>query len=1130
MNCPRCQTANPAEARFCSDCGGRLLARCASCGAELGAQTRFCGQCGRSVAPAPARPRFASPRAYTPEHLVEKIALTRGALAGERKQVTVLFADLTGSIELFADRDPEDIRKILDPALEQMMEAVHQYEGTVNQVLAGGIMALFGAPLAHEDHAVRACFAALRMQEAVARYAEQVRRQEGIPLQLRIGCNSGEVVVRSIGDDLHMDYTAVGQTTHLAARMQQMARPGSTLITADTFRLAEGHVEARPLGPMPVKGLDLPVEVYETMGAGRARTRLQAAAARGLTRFVGREHELEALTGALERARAGAGQVVAVVGEPGVGKSRLVHEFAHSPRTREWLVLETAAVSYRTATAYHPVVELLRAYLHVEPGDDERAIREKAIGKLLTLDDALRSVLSALLAVLDVPIDDAQWKRLDPEQRRQRILDGLRRVLLRECLVQPVLLVMEDLHWIDTDTQALLENLVERLGRAPILLVVNYRPEYRHGWEGRANYQEFRLDTLPRESSSALLGALVGHHPGLEPLKQLLIDRTAGNPFFLEESVRTLVEARALTGERGQYRLARQVDSVQVPSTVQAVLAARIDRLPAEEKRLLQSAAVIGRDVPLAQLQALEDLPEERLRGGIARLQGAEFLYETRLFPDLLLSFKHALTHEVAYGALVHERRRELHARLVEVLEGGAGGRGSEPAATLAHHALRGELWDKAVTYFRQAASQASARSAYRESVTSLEHALTALDHLPQTRQVQEQAIDLRFDLQGGLIPLGELPRMIETLSQAERLAESLGDQGRLGRVSAYMTQCLWWTGRPDLAVESGERALAIASSLGDTALASMTRQRLGQAYTSLGQFRRAIAAFRRHADDLDAAPESRKGRIDLRALASRAWTVWALSYLGEFDEAMALAGQCMRAAEAAGHDLTVAMTYLTGALPHLFQGSFVRAIAWFEHGLEICQREHFTAVYLLIAAHLGSAYARAGRAGEGVALLEQSAERAAALRLMPSHAFNVTALGEAYWLSGRVDHALSANQRGLDLARAHKQRWLEATGCLLRGDMHAARPSDRAPAERCYRDALDTAQALGLRPLEGRCQLALGTLLRRGGDLPGAEAPLAAAVSIFRQLGMEHWLEVARAEAPHLAALHAPRPRPGRE
>jgi class 3 adenylate cyclase len=388
MKCPRCQHENLQGARFCEECATPLARICSNCGTALSATAKFCHACAHPVASTGGTPSR-SPDSYIPKHLAEKILTSKAALEGERKQVTVLFADLKGSMELLADRDPEEARKILDPILERMMEAVHRYEGTVNQVMGDGIMALFGAPLAHEDHAVRACYAALRMQASVKQYAEEIHRTEGVPIQIRVGLNSGEVVVRSIGSDLHMDYTAVGQTTHVAARLEQMTLPGAVLISPETLALAEGHVLVKPLGPRPIRGLERPLVVYELVGAATVRSRFQAAAARGLTHFVGRESELDQLRQALERARAGHGQLVSVVGEPGVGKSRLYWEFTHSHRAQGWLILESGSVSYGKATNYLPILELLRAYFSIEHADNPRKIREKVTGKLLSLDRQL---------------------------------------------------------------------------------------------------------------------------------------------------------------------------------------------------------------------------------------------------------------------------------------------------------------------------------------------------------------------------------------------------------------------------------------------------------------------------------------------------------------------------------------------------------------------------------------------------------------------------------------------------------------------------------------------------------------------------------------------------------------------
>jgi class 3 adenylate cyclase/tetratricopeptide (TPR) repeat protein len=1025
----------------------------------------------------------------------------------------VLFADLKGSMELLADRDPEDARAILDPVLERLMAAVHRYEGTVNQVMGDGIMALFGAPIAHEDHAVRACYAALAMQEAMRRYSAEVRRTHGVEVQIRIGLNSGEMVVRAIGNDLHMDYSAVGETTHLAARMEQLATPGSIRLTAETLRLAEGFIQVQALGPVPVKGLVEPVEVFELAGASGIRRRLQAAAARGLTRFVGRETELTVLQQALERAGAGHGQVVALVGEAGVGKSRLVYECTRSHRTQSWLVLESSSVSYGQATAYFPVRDLLKAYCQIEEHDEGRRIREKLTGKLLTLDDTLRPTLPVFLALLDVPMEDPTWQALDPPQRRQQTLEAVKRLLLRESQEQPLLLVFEDLHWIDTETQALLDSLVESLPTARLLLLVNYRPEYQHGWGSKTYYTQLRLDPLPPASADEFLQALLGDDPSLAPLKQLLIARTEGNPFFLEESVRALVETGVLAGAPDSYRLVQPLQSLQVPATVQAVLAARIDRLPPEEKRLLQTAAVIGTEVPFPLLQAIAEGSEAALHRGLAHLQAAEFLYETRLFPEREYTFKHALTHEVAYSSLLHERRRVLHVRIVEGLEALAGERRDEQVERLAYHALRGELWDKAVTYLRQAGTKARARSASREAVVCYEQALEALAHLPDSRATHEQAIDLRFEMRSALMRLVEYGRIFELMRAAEPLAQELDDSLRLGRIYTEVAACFRMCGEPERAVAVGQRALALAARLEDASLQVQVNFTLGQAYYTVGDYRRAVEIFSQNVATQQAELlYERFGGLGLRPLASRAWLNFCRAELGAFTEGMASADEGLRMAEAVDPFTLGEACRGVGHLS-LRQGEVHKAIPVLERAVSLCQDRDIPLIFPWVASFLGLVYTLAGRGAEGVSLLEQAVEQAVSTDRRAYMALWVALLGEAYLLTRRLEDAHTRAVQALELAQAHKERGHEAWALRLLGEIatHRDPPAVESTAGH-YRQALALAEALGMRPLQAHCHRGLGTLYAKTGQQEKARAELSAAIDLYRAMEMTFWLPQAEA------------------
>jgi tetratricopeptide (TPR) repeat protein len=995
--------------------------------------------------------------------------------------------------------------------LERMMEAVHRYEGTVNQVMGDGIMALFGAPLAHEDHAVRACYAALRMQEAVAQYAEGVFRSHGVPIQIRVGLNSGEVVVRAIGSDLHMDYTAVGQTTHLAARMEQMATPGTILLAPATLQLAEGYVQVAARGPVAVKGLPDPVEIYALTGASAQRTRLHAAAARGLTRFVGRDAELEQIRRVLALSHERHGQLVALVGEPGVGKSRLVYEFTHSHRTQDWLILEAGSVSYGKATSYLPVIDLLKAYFKVHDRESHREIREKVTGKLLTLDRALEPILPALLALLDVPVEDAPWEALDPPQRRQRTLDAVKRLLLRESQGQPLLIVFEDLHWIDAETQALLDGLVESLPTARLLLLVNYRPEYQHGWASKTYYTQLRLDALPPESVGDLLQALLGDDPGLEPLKRLLVRR--GNPFFIEESIRTLVETGALAGSRGAYRPTRPIQAIEVPATVQVILAARIDRLPAEDKQLLQTAAVIGKDVPLVLLHAVAEAAEEAVQRGLAHLQTAEFLYETRLFPDPEYTFKHALTHEVTYGTLLQDRRKALHARIAGAIERCYPDRLTEHVERLAHHAVRGEVWEQAVTYLRQSGTKALARSANREAVSCFEQALAALGHLPETRERLEQAIDLRFDLRTALHPLGEFERIFGCLREAEGLARTLGDQRRLGQMSVYMCDNLRMTGQPTEALAFGQSAQAIAESLGDVPLQVTGNLYLGVACLYTGDYRRVEELLLKVLQLLEGdRSRERFGLAGFPAVVARGYLTWVFADRGKFEEGIAHGQEGIRLAEALDHPYSLAPVCWRLAHLQITRGELSHAVGLLERGLALSREWNLTFFSVNNTGSLGYAYALSGRIAEGIPLLVHALSASETMGLGSVQPLFLGYLGEAYVLAGRLEDALEFAGRALTLARERGQRPYEAWALRLLGEVTARRvPSEHADGH--YRDALALAEELGMRPLLAHCHLGLGRLYRRMDKLAQAQEHLTTATSMYREMGMQFWLEQAEAE-----------------
>ncbi len=1119
MKCSKCRHENRVGAKFCEECATPLARGCPNCASELPATAKFCPECAHPVGAAQPPPVPASPGSYTPIHLAEKILTSKSALEGERKQVTVLFADLKGSMELLSDRDPEVARKLLDPVIELMMEAVHRYEGTVNQVMGDGIMALFGAPLAHEDHAVRACYSALRMQESAQKYAEEARRTYGVPIRLRVGLNSGEVLVRAIGSDLHMDYTAVGQTTHLAARMEQLADPGTVLLAPDTMALAEGFVIVKSMGPTAVKGRAAPIEVYRLDGASDVRGRLQAAVLRGLTRFVGRDAEFERLREALQRAAGGRGQVAAIVGEPGVGKSRLAWEFMQSPGSGDWLILRCAAVSYGKSTTYLPVIELLRGYFGIEPRDDRRKSREKVTGKILSLDRSLEPMLPVFLSLLEVSIGDPDWEQLAPLERKRRTQDALKRLFLRESQVQPVLLVFEDLHWIDSETQAFLDLLVEGLPTARLLLLANYRPEYRHAWATKTYYRLIGLDTLATATAAELLEGLLGADPSTKELKLRLIERTDCNPFFLEESVRALVETGALEGARGAYRTRGPSQSLQLPATAQAILAARIDRLPVEDKRLLQAAAVIGKDVPFPLLHAIAEQSEEDFLLALGRLQAAEFLYEARLFPEIEYTFKHALSHEVALGGLLQDRRSALHARILASMEQLYADRLGEHVERLAHHSLRGAVHEKAAVYLRQAGLKASGRLALQDARDSFEQALGILKLMPESATTLQQAFDIYLELRPVLISLGEIRPSLERAREAEVIARRLNDDLRTCQVFATMTSSHALLGELDEAVQSGTRALEIARRLGETKLQILSTSVLAQTHYYRGDYDRVVELATANLAVLPAEwVYEYLGNIAPASIFDRILLVMSLAELGRFDEGVEVQAEAIRLALPTKHALHVAIAYRAAGTLYLLKGDWSKARGPLDHWIDALQAGN---IALQIPSAIGSrawALAQLGEQDEALAQLDESEQFARTLAEGGLSGY----LGWAYFSMGRASMALGMADR----ARGYAHRVIESSphhlgyaahALHLLGDI-AAQPGgvDPAGAEPYYREALALADARGIRPIIAHCRRGLGNLYRRTGRSAEAAELLASAVAMYRELDMAYWLADADAPTSH--------------
>jgi tetratricopeptide (TPR) repeat protein len=1025
----------------------------------------------------------------------------------EQKPVAVLAIEMTWPAIRVGDTSLYEPWTMTNHWEQTIVEKVQGFGGVVLPHLPSLVVAVFGVPRTLEQAPQRAIQAALAVRRLV------VEAAEGGPFpELRMAVHWGEVLVDSGASDPMAHLLPIGDTLARPGRLLGYAGPGELLASAEMGQLVGGWCELRACEARLGMEQSDDIAAYAVVGMRPLGSSLAMHRQRPLSRFVGRERELAALDDLLGQAREGRGQVVGVVGEPGVGKSRLCYEFMQAHLNQGGLILEANVDASGQAIPYLPIIELLKSYFQIASRDDVSRRRDKVADKLHRLGQALASSLPAVLTLLDVPVEGAAWQALDPPQLRQQLLDAIKRLLIRESQLQPILLVAENLHWIDGETQALLDTLVESLPTACLLLLVSYRPEYQHGWGSKTYYTQLRLDPLPREQAQTLLNSLLGDDASLDPLRQSLWQRTAGNPFFLEESVQALVETQVLVGARGAYQLAKPLQSVQVPATVQAVLAARIDRLSPQEKRLLQVAAVIGMEVPWALVQAVVELSEEELRRGLAYLRATEFLYEGSLFPDLTYTFKHALTQEVAYGSLPPERRRALHARIVEALEAIETEHLAEQVERLAHHALRGEMWDKSVAYCWQASTRAFARSAQQEVMVYSEQALAALTHLPESRGTQEQAIDLRLDLRHALLVLGKPRRALDCLCEAAALAEALDDQPRLGWVSAYMCRHCREIGDHHGAVASGQHALALVATLGDFALQVMARHFLGVAYHVLGDHRRALGLLRSNVESL-AGDLLRERFGGLPSVLSRAWLARCLAELGAFPEGTAHGEEAVRIAEAVDHPNSLIIAYLGVGFLFLRQRNLARAIAVLERGLNLCRVWHILNWFPDTASALGCAYACAGRLAEALPLLELAEQMVAPMTAMGGQSLRVGYVSEAYLLAGRMEEAVQLAGRALALAREYKERGYQAWALRLLGEIAAQQdPPEVEPAEHHFSQALALAEELGMCPLQAHCHLALGTLYAKSGRRATARAELSAAIDLYRAMDMTFWLPQAEA------------------
>ena len=1066
-------------------------------------------------------------RSQVPEHLAERIRLGRAVLEGERKQVTVLFADVMGSMDLAEQHDAEAWRQIMERFFEILCEGVHRFEGTVDKFTGDGIMALFGAPIAHEDHAQRACYAALHLQEELASYAAQLRREQGLSFSVRMGLNSGEVVVGAIGEDLRIDYTAIGHTVGLAQRMEQLAEPGKAYLTEHTASLVEGYLELADLGEFEVKGASEPLGVHELIGVGAARGRLDVSRARGFSRFVGREDELGALDDALEHSRAGQPQVIGIVGEAGVGKSRLCDMFARRCRARGIPVYQTSGQAHATSIPLLPILHMMRSYFDVTDVDSEQTSRERIAGKLLLLDESFGEDLPLIFDFLAVPDPERPSPRMDPEARQRRLLELTKQLVRAQSARSPGVTLWEDLHWFDPASEVFMANHVDAAQGSRGLTIVNFRPDHQAQWMSKSYYRQIALAPLGPEALQQLLGELLGSDPSLDGLGDLVRERTAGNPFFIEEVVRSLVEAGKLAGKRGAHRLVGPIAKTAVPASVQAVLSARIDRLAEREKAVLRAAAVIGREFPEPILARVTALEPSALEDALRTLVTGEFVFEQELYPEAVYAFTHPLTQEVAYGSQLDERRATVHAAAARAIIEQHPERLDERAALLSQH------WESAGEPLEAARwhARAGAWVGTKDPTASLRHwhkVRELTDAMPDSEETATLGLSARiFALNSGW-RLGISDQEAEALfAEAERIASDAGNvRAQTILLSTYGTILFTTRGRYRQALTPIRRAVSLAEDSGDSALYMMAS---GSAYVFflLGEYCEGLAICDRAIEFADGDPTIGAGIVNDCPLAQCLMQRGGiLSDLGRLDEARELIDRGVRMAAEQGATETVGWGHMWSVQHAYLCGDPERATIDAQKAVEIAERISDAFSRTWSWSFMGRAAVMGGEWGQALHAIQRaqaiSSERRTAA---DAEGWCLVCLAEAYLGLGDNDRAADLARDGVNLVRGREQTAAEiaANVVLARVLLAVHDPGAHDEIHAALTRARELVDNTGAHGHEPTIHTELAELAHQHGDEAGRERELREAHHLFTQIGA-----TGRAErlASQLATL-ADRPRP---
>jgi class 3 adenylate cyclase/tetratricopeptide (TPR) repeat protein len=1015
MMCPKCQFDNRLGAKFCKECGNKFELTCPQCENTYTPGAKFCDECGHGlqVQEKEAFPIACDPpQSYTPKHLADKVLTSQASIEGERKVVTVLFGDVANSTAIFERLDPEVVHRIMDGCFRILMDEIHRYGGTVNQFRGDCVMALFGAPLAHEDHAKRACFAALRIQRAMKAYSEDIRARFGIEFKMRIGLDSGLVMVGSIGNDLRMDYTADGDTSNLASRMESLAKPGTILVSGNTHNLAENYFKFESLGKIRIKGKETSQEAYILLSPSHIGTRFTSSVARGLTRFVGRKNSMPAIEGAYVRAQSGSGQIVGVVGGAGVGKSRFLLEFRNQLPQDEFVYLEGRCLHFGEATAYSPIVDILKSYFEIKDEDKEDLIGKKLEQRIPQHNDNLQNILTPLHDILSLEVNDEAYLSLNPVDRRGRIFEALRDLFVSISPNKSLILAVEDLHWIDKTSEEFLDYLIGQLANTRILLILLFRPEFTHPWGSISNYNRIGLAELNANSSTELIQAILERGEVVPELKELILFKAGGNPLFLEELTHDLLENGSIKQEDKKYILSRKAEDIEVPDTIQGIIASRIDRLDSNLKQTLQTASVIGRDFTFRILKKIRGI-KDGVGTHLLELQDLEIIYEKTAFPELEFIFKHALIQEVAYGSLLLNRRKEIHKRIGQAIEGLYPGHLGDHSPMLALHFTRGDDSEKGYQYHHLAGDRAAASYANREAMEHFHEAWRLISDGQSDQKTLEKRMVTVTKLAEVMEPLGEFELALEFLQQVMEVSEGAEDSSRFDTIHYWMGNTLGNLGRYDDARSHLFRSLELSQESGNKETEGLGYSYLSQLDHVQGYFKRALS----HAE------ESIRCFQNIMNPTRQAWVFvikgLVLSYLKREDDYREFLEKAISQAENSGNDRARCFLLSNHCGILIYSGQYDAAIKISLDSLEEARRIDDGILTALFFTQAGQAALYAGRTDYALELLRQGESEGIKVSHPLAQSFTRTILADALLRAGKVEEALKSVEAALVFCQA---------------------------------------------------------------------------------------------------------------